>query len=161
MTRAVLDVRLLEPGDWHVLRTIRLRALAESPRAFTSQYRRESRWNEHQWRRRFDTAHWIVALDGHEVIGVAGLVDCHPEEQHIESIWVAPTYRNRGVFRSLLTGVVEIARRTGLTDLRLWVLEDNRCARQVYERLGFEWTGERQPIRPRHWRRELRLRRAI
>ncbi len=162
MTRAVLDVRLLGPGDWHVLRTIRLRALAESPRAFTSHYHRESRWNEHQWRRRFDAAHWIVAVDGDEVVGLAGLVDCHPEDpHHIESIWVAPTHRNRGVFRALLDGIIEIARRTGLTELWLWVLEDNLCAHQVYERLGFEWTGERQPIRPRHWRRELRLRRAI
>ena len=63
MARALLDVRPLEPGDWHVLRTIRLRALAESPRAFTSHYHRESRWNEYQWRRRFDTAHWIVAVE--------------------------------------------------------------------------------------------------
>jgi ribosomal protein S18 acetylase RimI-like enzyme len=161
MARALLDVRPLEPGDWHVLRTIRLRALAESPRAFTSHYHRESRWNEHQWRRRFDTAHWIVAVEGDQLIGLAGLVDCHPEEQHIESIWVAPTHRNRGVFRSLLDDLIEIARRAGLTDLWLWVLEDNVCARRAYERLGFEWTGERQPIRPGHWRRELRLRRAI
>ena len=96
-----------------------------------------------------------------ELIGLAGLVDCHPEEQHIESIWVAPTHRNRGVFRTLLDGLIEIARRAGLSDLWLWVLEDNVCARSAYERLGFEWTGERQPIRPGHWRRELRLRRAI
>ena len=93
---------------------------------------------------------------------MAGLVDCYPEDPyHIESIWVAPTHRNRGVFRALLGSIVEIARQVELTELWLWVLEDNRCALHVYERLGFEWTGERQPIRPRHWRRELRLRRAI
>ena len=161
MTRGGLDVRVLAPGDWHVLRTIRLRALAESPHAFTSHYHRESRWNEHQWRRCLDSAHWIVAVEGDQLIGLAGLVDCHPEQQHIESIWVAPTHRNRGVFRSLLDDLIEIARRAGLTDLWLWVLEDNVCARSAYERLGFEWTGERQPIRPGHWRRELRLRRAI
>lgn len=162
MTRAVLDVRLLEPGDWHVLRTIRLRALADSPRAFTAHYHRESRLNEHEWRRRFDVARWVVAVDGGEVIGLAALVDCHPEDpHHIESIWVAPRHRNRGVFRALLEGIIEIARRAELTDLWLWVLEDNRCALHVYERLGFAWTGERQPIRPRHWRRELRLRRCI
>ena len=161
MTRAVLDVRLLTPGDWHVLRTIRLRALAESPHAFTAHYRREWQCNERQWRRRFDAAHWIVAVDGDEVVGVAGLVDCHPEEQHIESIWVAPAHRHRGVFRMLLNRLIEIARRAGLTELWLWVLEDNVCALRVYERLGFEWTGERQPISPGHWRRELRLRRVI
>jgi ribosomal protein S18 acetylase RimI-like enzyme len=162
MTRALLDVRLLEPGDWHVLRTIRLRALADSPRAFTSHYLREARWNEHEWRRRFDVTRWIVAVDDGEVIGLAGLVDCHPEDpHHIESIWVAPTHRNRGVFRVLLDSMIEIARRAGLTELWLWVLEDNPGALDVYERLGFERTGERQPIRPRHRRRELRLRRRL
>ncbi|MBL8925204.1 MAG: GNAT family N-acetyltransferase [Pseudonocardia sp.] len=162
MTRAVLDVRLLERGDWHVLRTIRLRALAESPHAFTSPYQREFRWSEHQWRRRVETEDWFVAVDDGHVIGMAALVDCSPHDpHHIESIWVAPTHRNRGVFRALLDGIIEIARRAGLTDLWLWVLEDNRCALRVYERLGFEWTGERQPIRPRHRCRELRLRRRI
>jgi len=162
VTRAVLDVRPLGPGDWHVLQTIRLRALAESPHAFTSHYQRESQWNEQQWRRRFDAAHWIVAVEGGEVIGLASLMKCHPEGlHHIESIWVAPTHRKRGVFRSLLDGLIEIARRAGLADLWLWVLEDNVDARSVYERLGFEWTGERQPIEPGHWRTELRLRRAI
>jgi ribosomal protein S18 acetylase RimI-like enzyme len=162
MARALLEIRRLGPADWHLLRMIRLRALAESPRAFTSYYQRESQWNEHQWRRRFDSAHWIVAVDDGEPIGVAGLVDCHPNEpHHVESIWVAPTHRNRGVFRSLLDRLIEIARQAGSTDLWLWVLEDNLDAREVYERLGFEWTRERQPIRPGHWRREMRLRRAI
>jgi RimJ/RimL family protein N-acetyltransferase len=161
MTRAVLDVRLLVPGDWHVLRTVRLRALAESPHAFTSYHHRELRWSEHRWRRRFDEAHWLVAVERGEVIGLAGLVDCHPEDPHVESIWVAPAHRNRGVFRSLLDGVIEIARSAGIRELCLWVLEDNLCAQRVYERLGFVWTGEKQPIRPGHWRRELRWRRTV
>jgi ribosomal protein S18 acetylase RimI-like enzyme len=120
------------------------------------------RWNEHQWRCRVATEHWFVAVDDEGVIGMAALVDCSPKDPyHLESIWVAPTHRNRGVFRALLDGIIEIARRAELTDLWLWVLEDNRCALRVYERLGFERTGERQRIRPRHWRREVRLRRAI
>jgi RimJ/RimL family protein N-acetyltransferase len=32
----------------------------------------------------------------------------------------------------------------GITDLMLWVLEDNHAAQRAYQALGFESTGERQ-----------------
>src|SRR3954452_8964965 len=112
MTNAVRDIRLLGPADWRVLRGIRLRALIDSPEAFTSRYGRERRWNEHQWRQRFQAATWAVSIERGDVIGIAGLVADHPEEPaHVESIWVAPTHRNRGVSRSLLNRMIEIARR--------------------------------------------------
>jgi ribosomal protein S18 acetylase RimI-like enzyme len=162
MTRAVLDVHALTPGDWQVLRTIRLRALSESACAFTSHYDRESRWSEQQWRHRFDAADWVVAVDRGEMIGIAGLVDGQFDEpQHVESMWVAPSHRHGGVCRSLLEGLAEIARRGGRTELWLWVLEDNTTARRAYERLGFVWTGERQPVAAGQRRRELRMRLAV
>jgi ribosomal protein S18 acetylase RimI-like enzyme len=162
MTKAVLDIRLLGPADWRILRDARLRALIDSPGAFTSHYHLERRWSEHQWRQRFRAATWVVALERGTVIGIAGLVNDHPEEpEHVESIWVDPTHRCRGVSRSLLDTMVELARRAGLTELLLWVLEENLLARRIYARLGFEWTGERKPIRPGHRCFERRLRRAI
>jgi ribosomal protein S18 acetylase RimI-like enzyme len=162
MTKAVLDIRPLAPADWWVLRDARLRALCDSPRAFTSRYHLERRWSEHQWRQRFRAATWVVAREHGAVIGIAGLVSGHPEEpEHVESIWVAPTHRCRGVSRSLLDAMVDVARRAGLAELLLWVLEDNLLARRIYAHLGFEWTGERKPIRPGHPRYERRLRLAI
>jgi ribosomal protein S18 acetylase RimI-like enzyme len=162
MTKALLNIRLLAPADWQVLRDTRLRALIDSPHAFTSPYHRERRWSEHQWRQRFRAATWVVALEHGAVIGIAGLVNDHPEEpEHIESIWVAPTHRRRGVSRSLLDTVTDVARRAGLVELLLWVLEDDLLACHIYTHLGFEWTGERKPIWPGHDRYERRLRLAI
>jgi GNAT superfamily N-acetyltransferase len=162
MTNAVLDIRLLGPADWRVLRDTRLRALIDSPGAFTSHYHRERRWSEHQWRQRSRAATWLVAVERGNVIGLAGLVSDHPEEpEHVESMWVAPTHRNRGVFRSLLNRMIEIARRAGLTHLWVWVLEDNLLAQRVYAHLGFTWTGERKPIDRHDCRFERRLRLAL
>ena len=160
MTNAVLDIRLLGPADWRVLRDTRLRALIDSPDAFTSHYHRERRWSEHQWRQRFRAGTWLVAIERGDVIGIAGLVNDHPEEpEHVESIWVAPAHRNRRISRSLLDRMVKIARRASLTHLSLWVLEDNLLARRVYAHLGFTWTGERKPINryDRRYERCLRL----
>jgi GNAT superfamily N-acetyltransferase len=145
-----------------LLRTIRLRALAESPDAFTSYYHCERWWTERRWRRRLDAADWIVAVDRGELIGLASVVSCNPEEpHHVESIWVEPAYRGRGVLRSLVHYASQLARRCGHDDLWLWVLEDNCCAQLVYERLGFVRTGERQAVDPAHLRFELRMRLTI
>ena len=125
MTKTLLEIRLLEPVDWRLLRDTRLRALIDSPRAFTAGYRHERRYSDEQWQDRISAATWVVAVERGVGIGIAGLVSGHTgEPKHIESIWVAPTHRNRGVCRSLLARVAEIARDAGLSDLWLWVLED-------------------------------------
>lgn len=158
MIEAVLEIKLLAPEEWHVLRTTRLRALRESPAAFMSRYEAEARWNEAQWRQRLAAATWVVAVEGGAVIGIASL-NAHHRERYVESIWVSPAHRRRHVFRSLLAALADLCRRLQLPELLLWVIEDNAAALVAYARVGFEPTGQRQPIRPGHgrWERCLRL----
>ena len=147
---STLDLQLLAPLDWRVLRAARLQALLDSPHAFMSSYAHESGWGEAQWWRVFDTATWIVAHDGKNLIGLAASVR-EPEDsatRHVESVWVTPKHRLRGVSRALIRELAEIERRMGVTELLLWVLEDNRDAQRAYEALGFEPTGERQFLLP-------------
>jgi ribosomal protein S18 acetylase RimI-like enzyme len=146
MMALTLHIDLLAPADWRVLRAARLRALLDSPRAFTSSYARESVWGELEWRRMFRAATWVVAHEAERVIGLARSVGEPegPKARHVESAWVAPTHRQQGVFRALLQALAEMERRMGVTDLLLWVLEDNFDAQRAYEVLGFEPTGERQ-----------------
>jgi RimJ/RimL family protein N-acetyltransferase len=160
MTRAVLDVRPLDASEWRVLRHTRLRALRDAPHAFSATYDHELSMSEDDWRRRLDTGTWVVAAtERGAVIGIAGLVDGQQgEPEHVESIWVATAHRHRGVFSSLLDGLVDTARRSGLTHLLLWVFEDNVVARAAYECSGFEWTGERKLIDPVRQRYERRMR---
>jgi ribosomal protein S18 acetylase RimI-like enzyme len=155
-----LDVDLLAPVDWPVLRRARLEALLDSPRAFASSFAHESRWEEPEWRRLFDAATWIVAREAQNVVGLARSVGEPglPSARHVESIWVEPTHRRLGVFRHLVHALAEIERRTGVTELLLWVLEDNHDAQRAYEALGFEPTGEQQflPVAGRfEWRMRL------
>jgi ribosomal protein S18 acetylase RimI-like enzyme len=139
-----LQLQLLAPADWRILRTARLRALFESPNAFTSSHARERAWDEPEWRRLFESATWVIAREA-ELIGLAKSVrePGRPWARHLESIWVAPTHR-RGVLRALLRDLAKIDQQMGVTDLMLWVLEDNYNAQRAYEALGFEPTGERE-----------------
>jgi len=107
-------------------------------------------------------ATWIVAREAQRVIGLAKSVSepGHPSTRYVESAWVAPTHRRRGVLRALLQRLAEIDRQIGVTELMLWVLEGNHDAQRTYQVLGFESTGERQ-ILPAAGRFERRLRLGI
>jgi GNAT superfamily N-acetyltransferase len=59
----------------------------------------------------------------------------------IQSVYVAPAARNRGVYRALHTWIERKARQTpGVCGLRLYVDRHNARARQVYARLGLQRT---------------------
>jgi ribosomal protein S18 acetylase RimI-like enzyme len=162
MANAVLDVRLLEPSEWRLLRDVRLRALSDSRNSFISCLGHESRLSDDHWRQRLRAAAWVVAREHSDVVGIAGLTGDHSEKpDHMESIWVDPTHRERGVFRSLLARVAQIAHDAELTELWLWVLEDNSLAWHVYVRSGFVWTGERKLIDAANERFECRMRLVI
>jgi ribosomal protein S18 acetylase RimI-like enzyme len=156
---ATLNLELLTPRDWRLLRGARLQALLDSPQAFTSSYARELAWTEPDWRRMVHNANWIIARESEKVIGLGKSVGepGRRAARYVESVWVAPTHRRRGVFRCLLHALAEIERQVGVTDLLLWVLEDNYDAQRAYQALGFEPTGERQYL-PAFGRFERRLR---
>jgi GNAT superfamily N-acetyltransferase len=155
---AVLDIKLLAPEEWHVLRTIRLRALLDSPRAFMSVYETEAQWAEEQWRQRFASANWVVAVESGAIIGIAGLVDGYASDGlHVEWTWVDPAHRHRGIFRALLKALIDLESGNGAYDVALWVLENNSAARTAYARLGFAPTGERQRLSDGRYELRLRL----
>ena len=56
----------------------------------------------------------------------------------IQSVYVEPGARERGVFRALHARVVEEARRAGAVGIRLYVFDGNRRAQEVYLRLGMK-----------------------
>jgi ribosomal protein S18 acetylase RimI-like enzyme len=156
-----LRLQLLPPPNWQMLRAARLAALLDSPHAFTSSYAHESRWEEPEWQRFLDAATWVIALEAEKGVGLARTVaESGPQTRHVESVWVAPTHRRRGVCRALLHALAETERSVGVTGLLLWVLEDNHDAQRAYDALGFQPTGERQFL-PTLGRSELRLRLEI
>ena len=57
----------------------------------------------------------------------------------IQSVYVAPAHRRRGVYRSLHDAAVAMARETGnVRALKLYVFEENHRAMATYEALGME-----------------------
>jgi ribosomal protein S18 acetylase RimI-like enzyme len=69
----------------------------------------------------------------------------------IQSVYVRPEARRRGVFRTLYDHVVQAARQDStVIGIRLYVERENAAAQQTYLRMGMEWTNylllERYPL---------------
>ena len=57
----------------------------------------------------------------------------------LQSVYVAPEYRRRGIYRRLYQHVLDEAKsRQDICGVRLYVSKENVAAQQVYERLGLE-----------------------
>ncbi len=54
----------------------------------------------------------------------------------VQSVYVIPGHRGRGVYRAMYSKVKAMAAELGVTQVRLYVDKENTRAQKVYERLG-------------------------
>jgi ribosomal protein S18 acetylase RimI-like enzyme len=80
---------------------------------------------------------------------------------HLVSMWVDPRYRRRGVARALVDQAVGWAAERRAHEVILWVADHNTAARRLYERIGFQPTGARQPLPSNPARTESLLRLSL
>ena len=133
------------PDDAARVRTVRLRALADSPDAFWTTWEQDRDRPMDTWRARLEApgvATFLAVREGadiglvvgsphHEVDGEAGLY----------AIWVAPEARRTGGGRALVEAVLAWAREAGYPRVRLEVADGNTAAVAAYAALGFVPTG--------------------
>lgn len=147
MTAAVTR---LHEDDWEQLAEVRLRALRSDPDAFASSLAREELFREQHWRMRLRSSPWWLATGERGLpVGLACLIEepgSPSTDRHVVALWVAPEERGRGTGTALLAAAEREAVDAGARTLSLWVREDNAAALRLYDRLGFEATGERHPV---------------
>ena len=154
MTR---EVRRIRPDEGPKLRALRLSALADAPMAFGSTLSREAAFPEHVWQERAeggasgaDRATFIAERDG-EWIGLATGLATDPDAPNdtrpvLVGMFVAPSWRERGVGAALVDAVVAWARERRAIGLCLWVTATNSPAIALYYKCGFQRTGEHKPL---------------
>ena len=135
------------------LKTVRLRALQDTPTAFARTYAEESQLSEADWLNRVAT--WnngsssvcYIAMDEIAPCGIiSGYLDDHdPPRTNVASMWVAPVHRRIGLGSRLMKEVERWAQTLGAGQLRLMVTNDNATAMCFYERCGFVFTGKIEP----------------
>ncbi len=90
------------------------------------------------WEHHIPSGRVWVALAGSEVVGFASAGPSRESDASSElyAIYLLPSAWSTGLGMSLATAALE-----DLTDVIVWVLEDNPRARRFYERLGFRADG--------------------
>jgi len=136
----MVEVRTIGADDWQDWRSIRLRALAESPAAFGSNLAREQAFTEDEWRARAAGGSVLVYDEGRPVAMGAGFADERPGFLMVVAMWTEPARRGEGLGGLVLDAVVEMARSAGLR-AHLFVMRDNPDAGRLYERHGFVRSG--------------------
>lgn len=153
----------LGAGDEDRYRAIRLRALADSPKAFASTLEREQEFGPDIWTSRLtndQTVTLLIADDGQAVGTTSARIE-GPQRAQLLGMWVAPEARGRGAGSRLIDAIAGWARENGIGHLGLWVTETNQSARALYEKNGFRPTGGRQPLPSDNELMEIELMRDI
>lgn len=151
-----MEIRRLGRDDAALLRDVRLRALRDAPYAFSSWLAREAELPGAFWRERVaeseagETGVIYVAFDGGRCVAMAGgfVADQQRGDAMLWGTWVESSARRHGVGRRLVEAVAGWARDVGARRLKLAVAQDeaSRPAAALYQALGFEDTGESEPL---------------
>ena len=86
---------------------------------------------------------YAVAIDGHRVVGFAGLM-VTADGGHLTNIAVHPEHRRAGIGDRLMLVIMREARRRRLESVTLEVRMSNDAAQQLYRRFGFAPGGIRR-----------------
>src|SRR5689334_16958559 len=128
--------------EWPLVRDIRLRALADAPTAFGSNYEREAAFTDDVWIDRVGAAAnaTFICVHNGEACGIVTLIRDH-DDGLLVGMWVAPAVRGDGAGDSLIVALLAWADAQGIETVRLNVVETNTAAQRLYARHGFRRVG--------------------
>ncbi|RYG85359.1 MAG: N-acetyltransferase [Alphaproteobacteria bacterium] len=147
-----MHIRALTAPDVNLYRELRLRALQESPTAFSSSYEREAAFPQSEFLKALqphgDSVNRIFGAFDEENNQLVGILRFTRENgvkrAHIGGLWsmyVAPEYRGQHIGASLLDEALNRAQTLGLRQVLLSVNAENTVARRLYVARGFERYG--------------------
>jgi ribosomal-protein-alanine N-acetyltransferase len=87
---------------------------------------------------------YLAAVDETGVVGYAGLALSPPDEGWINNVAVRRDAQRRGIGRTLVTSIMDVAIRAGAKAVLLEVAADNSAAQELYRGFGFETIGIRK-----------------
>ena len=149
-----MRLRRLEAHEASLLRELRLGALRDAPTSFRDTYAEIAVHPSSYWDRLTRSVTEpgknvaVLAYEEDKPIGlVFGLIDpLQSKVGRVGGMWVDPMWRRRGIGAALLHEVARWARERGFERLRLWCVVDSVGPNSLYRKLGFQETGNQQPL---------------
>lgn len=142
-----VSIRLAAPDDAETIARFN-QAMAQETEQRALDFERLRRGVEAVLRDSSKGRYWVAELDG-RIVGQLLITYEWSDWRNgafwwIQSVYVDPAFRRRGVFRALYEHVARQARQEpDVCGLRLYVEQDNQRAQGTYERLGMKPTPYR------------------
>ena len=134
---------------WQRLKSLRERAVRDSPDAFGSTLDEMLSVTRAQWIEQLEQLPTFVACEQDADIGMARVSFANDSaEAWLRSMWVAPDFRGRRAAERLAGAVIALARDRGCTEVYLEVADHMVPAISLYEGLGFSPTGDKSRFPP-------------
>jgi ribosomal protein S18 acetylase RimI-like enzyme len=143
-------IRRIRADEGASLRDIRLRALRESPSAFSSTLDRELAYGDELWASRASLASagdkaatFVAESDAQDWLGLVTVLGVDHEAAsgtgaaELVSMWIAPEARRLGLGEKLVLAALDFARGSNVPAMELSVTRGNEDAMRLYLRLGF------------------------
>jgi ribosomal protein S18 acetylase RimI-like enzyme len=154
--------------DARILRDAVLDAVGTSPDSFMMTIEDVEAQSLAYWKNEIRSSTWAVVQRDNEIVGVvAGKLPDSDQDQedqastrYIESVWITPRLRGRGLGKRLVYYLLEMEYRKDqqIRHFLLWVFATNSVAIKMYEHLGFWPTLESKPLhRTGHSRTETEI----
>ncbi len=136
-----LVIEKIGAHNWQDYRTIRLKALQDEPKAFSSTYEREVAWKDVEWKSRAvaENSLILVAKTGDKIVGIIGVYwqDNQKEKGEIWSVFVDKDYRGQGIGKQLMLAIEKEARKNGTKTAGVEVALGQDAALHLYKSLGY------------------------
>jgi ribosomal protein S18 acetylase RimI-like enzyme len=150
--------------QWRILRSTILRSIATSPGAFLPAAGELEAKPPEYWKGRLKSSTWVLVVRRNRILGIAAAkpaseVDDYALQEEacfIESVWIHPSMRGKGLGERLVTNLIEQQRRAaGTRKFYLWVLDYNTPAISLYERMDFKHTWRASELPETQFLREF------
>ncbi len=138
-------------SDLDILHETILKSVTTSPGAFLATATELEAEPSEYWVNRLESSTWAVMQRGDQILGIAaakppGELDDYALQENacfIESVWIDPSMRGKGLGERLVTYLIEQQRKAaGVQKFYLWVFDDNDPAIRLYRRMDFKPTGQ-------------------
>jgi RimJ/RimL family protein N-acetyltransferase len=143
-----LEIRPLVAADGPAFKSLRLRAIAETPTAVWTTHREEADRTVEEVEARIRHSATQIVFGGFidaQLVGIAGLRrETLEQVAHKATLWgvfVSPEARGAGLARTLIARLASWAREGGVRQIHLFVNAENAPAKQLYTTLGFQTYG--------------------
>lgn len=144
-----LVIRATEAADWQDLKATRLAALLDAPTAFGVSHASAAAYLDEDWQRRATSTverAFLLAYIAGQPVGIAAHAVSGKGECNLLAMWVGPEYRGMGIAAALVDAVKQRAVASGHDRLVLDVSPDNARAAAFYQKQGFVFLPEWEPL---------------